>query len=106
MFNKAFHANSFAAVGIAPIWRPFQRAQVRLSAHAFIPFRKILAGPEGEARYGSWFSDPEFIGELDLVYNLPFASITGYVNYLSSPARNWNAGISFGLYFTADTFLR
>ena len=106
VFNKAFHANSFAAVGIAPIWRPFQRAQVRLSAHAFIPFRKILAGPEGEARYGSWFSDPEFIGELDLVYNLPFASITGYVNYLSSPARNWNAGISFGLYFTADTFLR
>ncbi|MDE6439356.1 MAG: BamA/TamA family outer membrane protein, partial [Muribaculaceae bacterium] len=107
VFNKAFHANSFAAVGIPPIWRPFQRAQVRLSAYAFTPFRKILRETDGPgARHGAWFADPEFIGELDLVYNLPFASVTGYVNYLSSPARNWNAGISFGLYFTADTFLR
>ena len=36
----------------------------------------------------------------------PFASICGYVNYLSFPARNWNVGLSFGLYFTASKFLR
>lgn len=107
VFNKAFHANSFAAVGLTPIWKPFQRAQVRLSAFAFTPFRKILPAIDGYgARHGDWFADPEFIGELDLVYNLPFASVTGYVNYLSSPSGSWNAGIAFGLYFTADTFLR
>ena len=37
VFNKAFHANSFVAAGITPIWRPFQRAQVRLGAHMFLP---------------------------------------------------------------------
>ena len=41
VFNKAFHANSFAAIGVTPIWRPFQRAQVRLSGHMFMPFRSI-----------------------------------------------------------------
>ena len=106
-FNKAFHANSFAAIGVTPIWRPFQRAQVRLSGHMFMPFRSIEQ--EGETtgvHYGRWFSNPEFAAELDLVYNLPFASICGYVNYLSFPARNWNVGLSFGLYFTASKFLR
>lgn len=58
------------------------------------------------ARWGAWFRHPEFIGELDAVYNLPFASVSGYVNYLTFPARNWNAGISFGLYFTAGDLLR
>lgn len=107
VFNKAFHANSFVAVGVAPIWIPFQRAQVRLTAAAFMPFRKILPQDDSpRARYGRWFSDPEFIAQLDVVYNLPFASVTLYGNYLSEPSGNWNGGISFGLYFTADKFLR
>jgi len=107
VFNKAFHANAFAAVGIIPIWRPFQRAQVRLTANMFLPFRRIEQARDGRgAVYGGWFSHPEFAGELDLVYNLPFASVCGYVNYLSYPARNWGVGLSFGLYFTATRFLR
>ncbi len=106
VFNKAFHANSFAAAGLVPIWKPFNRAQVRLTATAFMPFRRI--GQEGVTgvRYGKWFSNPEFAAELDLVYNLPFASVCAYANYLSYPGANWNVGISFGLYFTARSFLR
>jgi len=107
VFNKAFHANSFAAVGIVPIWRPFQRAQVRLAGHIFMPFRKIGQAPGSMgAAYGKWFSDPEFTAELAMIYTLPFASVCGYVNYLSFPARNWSVGLSFGLYFTASRFLR
>ena len=71
-----------------------------------MPFRRIEATATGEAAHGHWFSDPEFLAELDLVYNLPFASVCGYVNYLSSPSGNWNVGLSFGLYFTASKFLR
>ena len=40
------------------------------------------------------------------MYNLPFASVCGYVNYLSYPARNWNFGLSFGLFIHALPFLR
>lgn len=107
VFNMRFHANSFGAVGLVPIWKPFSRAQVRLSANVFLPARRIELAPDGiSARYGRWLHDPEFIGELDLVYNLPFASVCGYVNYLSYPARNWNFGLSFGLFIHALPFLR
>jgi len=106
VFNKAFHANAFAAAGITPIWRPLQRAQVRLAAYTFMPFRRIEPTADGSAEHGRWFRDPEFLAELDLVYNLPFASISGYVNYLSSPSGSWNVGLAFGLYFTASKFLR
>lgn len=107
VFNKAFHANSFAAIGLVPVLRPFSRAQVRLSANLFMPSRRIEMDAEtGKAVYGKWFRNPEVVAELDLVYNLPFASVCGYVNYLSYPARNWNVGISFGLFFHASRFLR
>lgn len=107
VFNKRFRANSFAAVGVTPIWRPMQNAQVRLNANVFMPFRRIEQGVDGvEARYGGWFRNPEFVGELDLVYNLPFASVCAYLNYLTYPARNWNVGLSFGLFFTAGRLLR
>jgi NTE family protein len=107
VFNKRFRANSFVAFGIVPVWKPLSRAQVRLSASVFMPFRRIEMDEQtAGAYYGGWFRNPEFIGQLDLVYNLPFASICGYVNYLSYPAHNWNVGLSFGLFFQASKFLR
>jgi len=46
------------------------------------------------------------VGLLGRCRILPFASVCGYVNYISYPARNWNVGLSFGLYFTAGQLLR
>jgi hypothetical protein len=108
IFNKRFRANSFVAAGVTPIWMPVKNAQVRLTANVFLPVRRIeQRAPDNLVpRWGGWFRNPEFVGELDLVYNLPFASVCGYVNYLTYPARNWNVGLSFGLYFTAGKLLR
>lgn len=108
VFNKSLRANSFAAVGLVPIWQPFDRVQARLRGDLFMPFRRIEpAGDDGlSARHGRWFHNPEFVGELDVVVTLPFASLCGYLNYTSYPAHNWNVGLSFGLFFTAGKFLR
>lgn len=107
VFNQRFRANSYAAIGIVPIWTPLKNGQVRLSANCYMPFRRIEPAADGiGAVYGKWFRHPEFIAQLDVLYNLPFASVSAYVNYLSHPARNWNVGMTFGLYFTADKFLR
>ena len=38
----------------------------------------------------------EYIGEVALVYDLPFASISMYVNKYSYPKNNWNFGIGLG----------
>lgn len=106
-FNPAFRANSYLAGGMVPVWNVESRLQLRLAMYAFVPLRKIVtASILGNAEYGRWFSNPEFFGELAAVYTLPFASLSAYCNYMSYPARNWNFGVSFGLFVLAPKFLR
>lgn len=105
-FNVAFRSDNYGAIGLIPIWTPFSRAQVRGDFYAFCPIREVVADKDGMARNGGWMGTPQFIGEISAVYNLPFASVSLYVNYLSSPARNWNFGINLGLFFQAPRLLR
>lgn len=105
-FNKAFRANSFVAIGITPIWKYNSSLSLRWSSYCFLPLRKIIE-VDNKAEYAhGWLNHPQYFGEVDLCYKLPFGILTGYVNYASSPARNWNAGISFGLFLPAPRFLR
>ncbi len=105
-FNPAFRANQWTTVGLMPIWKISQTVQLRGDFHGFMPWRKIIERSDGTAHYGSWFSQPEFFGEAALIINLPFAAVTAYGNYMSYPARNWNFGISFGIFMLAPRFLR
>ncbi len=105
-FNPAFRANSFIAAGIVPVYRYSDNISARLLCSAFMPLRKIIEQPDGTAAYGRWFSHPEFYGEADVTYKFPFATLTAYANYASSPARNWSVGLSFGVYLHAPDFLR
>lgn len=105
-FNVAFRSNNYGAIGISPVWTPMSRAQLRGDFFAYCPIRHIVAGEGDMAKYKGWLSNPQFIGEVAAVYNFPFASLSLYVNYLSSPKGNWNFGINFGLYFQAPRLLR
>ncbi len=105
-FNVAIRSNNYGAIGISPVWTPMSRAQLRGDFFAYCPIRHIVAGEGDMAKYKGWLSNPQFIGEVAAVYNFPFASLSLYVNYLSSPKGNWNFGINFGLYFQAPRLLR
>ena len=105
-FNTGFRSPSYLAAGLIPIWMPFNRAQLRGDFYAFSPIRYLAADKNGMAYYDGWFKQPQFIGEIAAVYNLPFASFSVYVNYLSHPKSNWNFGINFGMYFQAPKLLR
>lgn len=100
-FNPRFRSDNYLSVGLTPIWNPFEKFQIRGSFYGYLPIRNIEEGAGGEAIYRGWFDKPGFIGEVAAVYNFPFASLSIYGNYLSSPARNWNFGLSFGFYFHA-----
>lgn len=105
-YNGAFRSNSFAAAGLVPIYKLNTNVSFRLSGYAFMPLRKI-ENHDGQAVYCKhWLSHPEFFGELDISYSLPFATLVAYGNYASHPARNWNLGISFGVFLPAPRFLR
>ena len=105
-FIPAFRAPSYLAAGVMPIWVPFSRTQIRGDFYLFSPIRNVRANEYGMAYYNGWFRSAEFVGEIAAVYNLPFASISIYANYLTSPKANWNFGINFGLFFQAPKLLR
>lgn len=105
-YNPGFRSPTYVAAGLVPVWLPFNRAQLRGNFYAYCPIKYISANKEGMAIYDGWFKHPQFIAELDAVYNLPFASFSVYVNYLSTPKSNWNFGINFGLFFQAPRLLR
>lgn len=105
-FNPAFRSNSYAAVGIIPIWKIMDNFQLRTEFYAFSPFRRIMEGADSTPYYSNWFDDYNFLGEAALVYNFSFGSLSLYGNYLSYPSKNWNFGISFGLLLPAQKFLK
>ncbi len=105
-FNVAFRSDNYVAAGAMPVWTPISHAQLRGDFFFFCPVRNVKEGSMGMTVYDGWFKKPQFIGEAAAVYNFPFASLSLYVNYLSSPAHNWNFGINLGLYFQAPRLLR
>ena len=112
-FNTRFRARQFTTLGIVPVWNPVGLLQLRGEVHCFMPWREVLPavvyasghGMPGVA-YGDWFSSPRFMGEIKATYALPFAQLSGSVNYFDTPGHRWNFGLSFGLFFLAPRFMR
>lgn len=111
-FITDLRAPQFMTFGIQPIYNFGSMLQFRGELHAFMPWRRLIpttanseTGTVG-VRYGRWFSDPEFFGELSAVYTFSFAHLTAYADYSSSPGNHWSFGISLGLFLEAPDFLR
>ncbi len=107
-FGSSFRANSFLAGGIVPVYRFNQSVSARVQGYCFLPLRRIGQDLDtGMAVHSSrWLSHPEFFGEFDVSYRLPFATVTGYCNYSTGLESGWNVGVSFGIYLLAPKFLR
>jgi len=104
-FNPSLRANSFVALDLQPVWKVSGTFQVRADLHGFLPMRKILPRHDSPgARYGKWFHDPEFFGELRGMVTLPFGVISAYGNYATGGS-GWNCGISIGAFILAPKFL-
>lgn len=104
-YNEAFRSDNYLAAGVMPVWSPVDRLQLRGDFYVYSPVRNLVRGENDRARYSGWFRKAEFLGEVAVVYNFPFASLSVYGNYLSYPARNWNFGINLGLLFQAPKLL-
>ncbi len=95
-YNEAFRANQYTAAGIIPILQMNDLFHIRGEFYGFLPIFPIERTSLNKAYYGKSFSRFEYIGELSLVCTLPFGNITAYVNHYSSPAREWNVGLTLG----------
>ncbi len=104
IYNEAFRANQFAGIGFIPIYHLNKNMHLRLGTYAFLPIKPILQDSDKKAYYGKPFTQFEYMMEANVVYKLPFASISTYLNYYSTPQRNWNVGISLGWQIFGNSF--
>ncbi|MHB9142299.1 MAG: patatin-like phospholipase family protein, partial [Paludibacter sp.] len=95
VFNDAFSANQFLAVGIKPIYHINKQLHVRTEAYWFIPYKTFIHQSDNTTVYSDAFSSSQFMSETSLVFNFKIASAAFFANYSSSPGQ-WNLGINIG----------
>jgi NTE family protein len=96
VFNEAYSANQYAAVGLKPIYNLTKDLHIRGEAYWFVPYKTIDRATDNSAYYTTPFHSTQFLGETSLVYNFKIASAGMFVNYYSSAASKWNFGVNIG----------
>jgi len=104
VFNEAFRANQFIAGGLIPIWKLNNTFHFRGDFHAFLPVYPIKNNNK-QAYYGTLFTHPAYMEEINLVAQLPFMSISLFANHYSFPANNWNFGLNIGYLIFGPKFI-
>jgi NTE family protein len=105
IFNEAFHANQYLAGGITPIWKFNSTFHIRGDFDVFLPIYPIKRGVNNTAFYGDIFTSPAYLGELSIVAQLPFISISLFANHYSHPDKNWNFGLNIGYLIFGPKFI-
>ncbi|MDR1357641.1 MAG: patatin-like phospholipase family protein, partial [Tannerellaceae bacterium] len=86
IFNEAFHANQYLAAGLSPILKLSRLVHLRADLFCFAPLNEIKKAtkPTDSGQYvhtpyyGDFLSSYKAMGEIALVIQLPFASISAY----------------------------
>jgi NTE family protein len=105
VFNEGFRSNQYLAAGVVPIWNLVQNLQMRCEVYGFFPWQSIRKGAQNEAVVVHSWKNIRHLAEASLVYQLPFTSISFYVNHYSFPSGNWNVGLNLGFLLPAKRFL-
>ncbi len=87
-YVPGLRGDDYVAVGAIPVWKLFQRIQLRGDAYVFSKFRD-------SSQWHVPFSKTEFLGRVSFVGTLPFASISVSASY-STPLHGWNFGVAIG----------
>jgi len=105
VFNEAFSANQFAAIGLKPIYNLSKQLHIREELYGFVPYKTISRMYDNATIYSKPFNSFQFLSETSLVLNFKVASATLFVNYYSSPTRNWNFGVNIGFLLFNSKFM-
>jgi NTE family protein len=96
VFNEAYSANQFAAIGLKPIYNLTRDLHIRGEAYWFIPYQTINRGTDNIPYYSTPFYSTQFLAETSLVFNFKIASAGMFVNYYTSATSKWNFGVNIG----------
>ena len=96
VFNGAFSANQFLALGVKPIYNLTKQLHLRGEVYWFLPYQSINRATDNTAYYSAPFSTSQFMAETSLVFNFKIASAAMFANYYSTGVSQWNFGINIG----------
>lgn len=103
VFNEAFRANQYVALGISPILKFSKLLHFRLDMYGFAPLyeikKRVIQTNDmyvGVPYYGKFLHSFKYMGEAAMVLQLPFISISLYANGYSYPKQNFNVGLNIG----------
>lgn len=96
VFNPAFSANQYLALGVKPIYNLNKQFHLRGEAYWFIPYESINRATDNTPYYSAPFSSSQFMAEASLVFNFKIASAALFGNYYSTSPSHWNFGVNIG----------
>jgi NTE family protein len=105
VFNGAFVANKFAAVGVKPIYNINNQLHLRGEVYWFVPYETINRGDGNSVYYSAPFKSSQFMAESSLVFNFKIASAGMFVNYYSTAVSQWNFGVNIGFLLFNSKFM-
>lgn len=98
LLSESLRSYNYAAVGLVPVWRVGSMLQLRGKIDCFLPMRSIVAQPDGSAKFGRWWGNPEFFGQVEGVVSLKVANVSAYAHYCTVAEGRWNFGLSLGVF--------
>lgn len=104
-FNEAYRSNQYLAIGIMPIWNIRSSLFLRTELYGFFPFLMLKQSNNHVVINSRSWSNIQYIAETSLVYQLPFTSLSLFLNNYSYPKGNWNFGVNIGFLMFGRRFV-
>ncbi len=104
-FNEAYRSNKYVALGVLPIWNLQPNLFLRTELYGFFPWTVYKRGLNQVALSERKWSNLQYVAEASLVYNLPFTSLSLFINNYSYPKGNWNIGVNLGYLLFPNRFV-
>lgn len=105
IFNEAYRSNQYAAFGVIPIYKLENSLWLRTELYGFLPLSTMKRGSDQNVVISHSFSNAQYIAEASLVYELPFTTLSLFINNYSYPKGDWNIGINLGYLIFRKKFI-
>ncbi len=105
IFNPAFTAQQYVALGIKPIYKINDQLQWRNEMYWFVPYKTMLRQNIDNTVYSDALQTSSFMAETSIVLNLRIATASVFLNYYSNSKQKVNFGINIGYLLFNNKFL-
>lgn len=107
VFNEAFVANRYVAVGAKPIFHLTNTISLRNETYLFLPYRTFEEQPNGTVLLSEPFTSLHYMSEMTVVMDLfRGVTISLFANYFSAGINRWSVGVNIGNLLFPSQLLR